>query len=106
MYACRTSPSVYKQKGYYNMKIRGDYILDTIGGEKMAVPLSADNHDQTGLVKLNDAGAFLWERLQSKTTEEELVQALTEEYEVTQEKAAADVRKFLDKLSAKGLLEE
>lgn len=51
-------------------------------------------------------GAFLWEKLQGGTTEADLVKALTSEYDVKEEKATADVKKFLEKLRTKGLLEE
>lgn len=88
------------------MKIKGDYLLDTIGGEKMAVPLSADSTGKAGLVKLNEAGAFLWEHLQMETTEEKLTQALLAEYEVSEEKAAQDVHKFVTNLRRNGLLED
>lgn len=82
------------------MKIRGDYMLDTIGGEKIAVPLGAGENNQTGLVRLNEVGAFLWEKLMEGTTEEDLVQDVTKQYEVGTEKAAGDVKKFLEKLNA------
>ena len=59
------------------MKIRGDYMLDTIGGEKIAVPLGAGENNQTGLIRLNEVGAFLWEKLMEGTTEEDLVQDVT-----------------------------
>lgn len=38
-------------------------MLDTIGGEKIAVPLGAGENNQTGLIRLNEVGAFLWEKL-------------------------------------------
>ena len=85
------------------MKIKGDYLLDTIGGEKMAVPITVNDG---GLIRLNEVGAFLWEKLQGGTTEADLVKALTSEYDVKEEKATADVKKFLEKLRTKGLLEE
>ena len=53
-------------------------MLDTIGGEKIAVPLSAGENNQTGLVRLNEVGAFLWEKLMEGTTEEDLVQVKEE----------------------------
>lgn len=84
------------------MKIRGDYMLDTIGGEKIAVPLGAGENNQTGLVRLNEVGAFLWEKLMEGTTEEDLVQDVTKQYEVGTEKAAGDVKKFLEKLKSQG----
>lgn len=88
------------------MKIKGDYFLDTIGGEKMAVPVTVNDGEMAGLIRLNEVGAFLWEELQGGTTEADLVKALTSEYDVKEEKATADVQKFLEKLRTKGLLEE
>lgn len=89
-----------------DMKIKGDYLLDTIGGEKMAVPITVNDGGLAGLIRLNEVGAFLWEKLQGGTTEADLVKALTSEYDVKEEKATADVKKFLEKLRTKGLLEE
>lgn len=88
------------------MKIKGEYILDDIGGEKMAVPLTANEGSRAGLVKLNEVGAFLWEHLQEETTKEELVQAVTDVYEVETAKASLDVERFLDKLRVQDLIEE
>ena len=88
------------------MKIRGDYMLDTIGGEKIAVPLGTGENNQTGLIRLNEVGAFLWEKLMEGTTEEDLGQDVTKQYEVEPEKAAGDVKKFLEKLKSQGLLED
>lgn len=51
------------------MKIKGDYLLDTIGGEKMAVPITVNDGGVAGLIRLNEVGAFLWEKLQGGTTE-------------------------------------
>lgn len=70
-------------------------MLDTIGGEKIAVPLGAGENNQTGLIRLNEVGAFLWEKLMEGTTEEDLVQDVTKQYEVGTEKAAGDVKKIV-----------
>lgn len=40
------------------------------------------------------------------TTEEDLVQDVTKQYEVGTEKVAGDVKKFLEKLKSQGLLED
>lgn len=87
------------------MKIKGSYVLDTIGKETMAVPLDTRDDRQVGIVKINGAGAFLWERLQEDTTEEKLIGELTGNYDVDQETAKRDVQNFLAKLEAKGILE-
>lgn len=57
------------------MKIKGDYLLDTIGGEKMAVPITVNDGGLAGLIRLNEVGAFLWEKLQGGTTEADLVKS-------------------------------
>lgn len=41
------------------MKIKGDYLLDTIGGEKMAVPITVNDGGLAGLIRLNEVGAFI-----------------------------------------------
>lgn len=87
------------------MKIKGEYILDSIGDEKMAVPLNTAKSNQVGIIKLNTVGAFLWSLLEKDTEEDELVKALTDRYEVDRETAGRDVKAFLKKLEAQGILE-
>lgn len=43
------------------MKIKEGYILDTIGGQPVAVSISYGEDRFSGMVKLNAAGAFLLE---------------------------------------------
>mgnify|MGYP000810993242 CR=1 FL=1 len=40
------------------MKIKGDYLLDTIGGEKMAVPITVNDGGLAGLIRLNEVELF------------------------------------------------
>lgn len=87
------------------MRIRGEYVLDSIGDEKMAVPLNTAQSNQVGIIKLNAVGAFLWCLLEKDTEEDALVTALTDSYEVDQETARRDVEAFLKKLEAQGILE-
>lgn len=87
------------------MRIRGEYVLDSIGDEKMAVPLNTAQSNQVGIIKLNAVGAFLWSLLEKDTEEDALVTALTGSYEVDQETARRDVEAFLKKLEAQGILE-
>ncbi len=87
------------------MKIKGEYVLDSIGDEKMAVPLNTAQSNQVGIIKLNAVGAFLWSLLEKDTKEEELVKALADNAEVDSETAGRDVKAFLNKLDAQGILE-
>ena len=48
------------------------------------------------MVRNNDTAAFLMEKLQKECTEDDLVQALLEAYEVEEKQAREDVVKFLN----------
>lgn len=88
------------------MKIKEGYILDTIGGQQVAVSISYAEDRFSGMVKLNAAGAYLWELLTQGCEEAGLVQALTEKYHIDAETAVKDVKVFLAKLEEKGILEQ
>ncbi len=71
----------------------------------MAVPVGERTRDVHGMIALNETGAFIWERLEKDCTEDEIVAALLDEYEVDRETAADAVSRFKEKLAAEGVLE-
>ena len=87
------------------MKIKDGYLLDEIGGQKVAVSLDQSEDKYSGVIKMNEVGAFLWEKLQEDCTVEELVAAVTAEYEVDEDTARADIEKFVSKLKENRILE-
>lgn len=87
------------------MKIKDGYILDTIAGQQVAIALDMADDQFVGMVKLNEVGAFLWQKLQQEVTEDELVMFVTEQYEVDDAKARTDIQKFTTVLKEKGILE-
>lgn len=87
------------------MKIKDGYILDTIAGQQVAIALDMADDQFVGMVKLNEVGAFLWQKLQQEVTEDELVIFVTEQYEVDDAKARTDIQKFTTVLKEKGILE-
>jgi hypothetical protein len=65
------------------------------------------NPESNGAVALNKTGVYLWNRLKDGASEAEMVSGLLEKYEgVTEEKASADVKSFLEKLRSRSLLSE
>ena len=65
------------------------------------------NPESNAAVSLNKTGVYLWNRLKEGATEAELTAGLLEKYEgVTEEKAAADVKAFLEELRSRSLLSE
>lgn len=65
------------------------------------------NPESNAAVSLNKTGVYLWSRLKDGATEAELIAGLLEKYDgVTEEKAAADVKAFLEELRSRSLLSE
>ena len=65
---------------------------------RFIVPVGKAAQSFHGLVKANETAGFIVECLQSETTEEEIVDRMMEEYDVDRERAAAGVRKVVEKL--------
>ena len=76
----------------------------------------AEQFDGTGLVfnpetnaavSLNKTGVYLWTRLKKGASEVEMAAGLMEKYSgVTEDRAAADVKAFLEELRSRSLLSE
>ena len=86
------------------MKIKEGFILRTVGGNHIVVPVGAQTVDFRGIITLNETGEFLWNLLQEDCTEEQLTQALLAEYDVAADVAAADISGFVESLRQADLL--
>lgn len=87
------------------MKIKKDFILRKVADSYVVVPVGKMTLDFNGIINLNETGAFLFGLLQKGAEREELLAKMLEEYDVTAEKAAADIDKFLEKVKAADVLE-
>jgi hypothetical protein len=57
------------------------------------------------MVRLNETGAFLWKALAERDmTEEELVDAILAEYDVSREIASRDVHRVVETLCENGII--
>ena len=86
------------------LKVNGELILREIAGENILIPVGATALRIQGMISLTESGVLLWNRLQTECTEEDLVDAVLEEYDVDRETAEADVQAFLNQLRALELL--
>lgn len=87
------------------MKIKKDFILRKVADSYVVVPVGKLTLDFNGIINLNETGAFLFELLQEGAKKEELLRKMLEEYDVTPEKAAADIDVFLKKAEEADVLE-
>jgi hypothetical protein len=87
------------------MKVKKEYILKTVAGQHIVVPIGAEAKRFHGMITLNDTGKFLFESLNEETSIEQLILMLVEAYDVTPEIAKKDVEKFVGLLDKHQILE-
>ena len=86
------------------MEIKRKFILRTIAGDHILVPVGKDAIGMNGLIILNELGVFLWNHIPQAEDESQLVKLVLDEYEVDIETATKDVHEFLDKLTTIGIV--
>ena len=86
------------------MKRLDGFVTREIGGKLVAVAVGERTKTFNGMITLNGTAALLWDALEKDQTEDSLVEALMEQFEVSEEKARRDVKSFLEKLEKAGLL--
>lgn len=87
------------------MRIAKGFNLMNIVEQNIIVPIGAKNVNFNKMISLNDSGAFLWRQLQEDKTEEALLSAMLEEYDINETAASEDIKKFIIKLQDAGMLE-
>lgn len=88
------------------MHVLSGFIVREIAGETIAIPSGEAARELSGLVSLNDSGKLLFELLQTEQTEESLVQALLDNFDIDLAAAQTDVAEFLEILRSGGILAE
>ena len=86
------------------MKINPNFMLKEIAGDYLVVTVGEDMVDLSDSFTLTESGAFLWKELINDVSEQELVTALLNEYDVDEETANCDVKEFFAEISAGNML--
>ncbi len=87
------------------MKINENFVLREVAGSWVVIPIGEKSVDFNGMMNLNETGVLLWRELEKGAEKEELVSALTAEYDVSAEIAAKDIDEFVETLEKAGCLE-
>ena len=85
------------------MRAKGNYVLRQVARTWVVMPLGQSTLDLNGMLTLNESGALLWKTLEQNGDRDAMVRALTGEYDVSAERALADVDRFLTKLAEAGI---
>ena len=87
------------------MKIKKGFVLRSVGGENIVVPVGAMSKQFHGMINLNESGAFLWNFYTEEHSVDDGVAKLLSEYEVEEEIARRDVERFCKIIVEKGFAE-
>lgn len=89
-----------------SMKLKDGIVTNSIDGESFAIATGKAAREFNGLIKNNPSAAFIFELLKTEQTEDSIVAAMLEKYEVDESTVRADVKELLKLLKSKNLIEE
>jgi hypothetical protein len=69
------------------------------GNEYILVPITNNIADMNSVYTLNETGAFIWDRIDGTRNVEEIIAALTDEYDIDFQSAENDVLSFIENMS-------
>lgn len=85
---------------------RDCYLHRKIAGQDILISLGGNIANFNGYVALNSTSSFLWDTMAQPATKEMLIQALLEEFSVTEPEAQDDVEEFIALLLEKEMILE
>ena len=89
------------------MKIIEGFVLRPLGEEFIVIGEGIAQINFNKMVSLNSTAAYLWENVEGKDfTVEDLTKLLTDQYEVSEEQAAADAAALAAKWIEAGIVTE
>lgn len=82
------------------LKIKKGFLLRKLGKDYMAVAIGEASKSFNGMLRLNEAGAFLWDELKKGISREELIRKMLDRYDdLDAETAEKDLNEFLESIS-------
>ena len=83
-----------------------DFIKRKIGTQYVIVAVGAATKKFNGMISVNGTGSFIWDQLEKDISLDELVRAMTENYDVDIETATAHATELLSTLKGVGAIAE
>ena len=88
------------------MKVKNGFVVRTVAGQSMVVPLGAASKNFEGFIKLNESARMLWDMLTVGAEREDMIDRMAEAYdEVDRAVLAADCDAFIRSLQEHDILE-
>lgn len=80
-------------------------MLRKVGGQSVVVAIGDASKSFNGIIRLNETGALMWNALSKGCDEAELLKAVTDEYDIDESTARADISAFIEKLKGADLID-
>lgn len=88
------------------MKAKPGFKLRSVCGENIIVAEGEENIDFSNIISMNESSAYLWNSIQGKEFDKNnLVELLTQEYDVDADTAAKDVDALVAQWMKAGIIE-
>lgn len=81
-------------------------VTREIAGEIMLIPVSRNLADMQKIFALDDVSAFIWNMLDGACDLRDIVRAVAGEFDVEEDLAETDTKRFLEELYEAGLVEQ
>lgn len=88
-----------------NYSHKGEFVARDIAGETILVPVRGRKGDLDSIYNLSEVAAFIWKRIDGRTTFGQLVEQVCSEFDVEAEAARADALRFIAALQEADLIE-
>lgn len=88
------------------MRLKYDFKEMKLNNITVAVPVGENVEGFHNIIKMNDTALEIYKLLKEDTTEEQIVDTLSEEYNVDKVTLMADVKRFIQALREKGFVAE
>lgn len=88
------------------MKAKTGFNLRNVCGEQVIVAEGRENIDFSNIISMNETSAYLWNAIQGKDfTVDDLVELLTQEYDVDEQTARKDAQTLTNQWLEAGICE-
>ena len=86
------------------MRLKDDFILHNTGEDFVIIATGEATKNFNGIIKLNNMGGEIVGLLTTDISEEEIIKAIVEKYEVDYDTAKEDIKNILDSLKKAGVI--
>mgnify|MGYP000811957508 FL=1 len=87
------------------MKLKEGIVLGNVDGENFAIATGKAMKNFNGVIHNNKTAAYIFELLQTEQTEDSIIEAMLEKYDVDEATVREDVRRIINIIKDAGVLD-